>query len=212
MQPDTKIDALQAPIALEHPLQRSVMLVFQVLVYPIMLAVRLLLVRKLYRHPQAYALSSATTYIVFANHQSMLDPLVICASLPIRSLTKLLPIRFFIANAYFTGPSGHILSALGGFPAHPHPTKAYGLHKARAVMANGQTVMIFPQGHRTRERSVKPGIAALAAEPTAELIPIRIDWQNRWRCHIALGQPFASSGESPEELMQHVYDLELTTE
>lgn len=211
MQPETNSQIAQS-IILEHPLQKAAILVGQLLVYPVMLTLRLALVRNLSRHGAVFTLRDDVTYVVYANHQSMLDPLVICACLPVRSLRKLLPFRFFIENAYFKGPARLLLYGLGGFPAHYEPNKAFGLDKARAAMSTDQTVVIFPPGRRTREHIAKPGIATLAAEPNVLLIPIYIDWKSRWQCTARIGQPVGGAdASSPAELMQYVYDLVPTT-
>ncbi|HTE57970.1 MAG TPA: lysophospholipid acyltransferase family protein [Verrucomicrobiae bacterium] len=211
VQPEANGEIAQ-PIALEHPLQKGAILVGQLLAYPALLILRLVLVKDLSRHTGAFSLKDDVTYVIYANHQSMLDPLVICASLPVSWLRQLLPFRFFIENAYFKGPGKLLLNSLGGFPAHYQSGTAYGLDKARAVMGAGQTVVIFPPGRRTREPIAKPGISVLATHPNVELIPINIDWKHRWHCSVHIGQPIDSArASSAEELMQHVYDLTPTT-
>lgn len=203
---DTQAATVQT---VEPPLQKPLIATAQLLVFPLMLMIRLLLVRRaLQRHPNLYALDRQATYVLYGNHQSMLDPLILCAALPVRSLPAVLPFRYFIENSYFKGLLKPLLYSLGGFPAHHQPRTAYGLGKARSVLATGQTVVIFPPGRRTRQPIAKPGIMSLAAEPNVQLIPAHIDWQSRWRCRIRLGAAYSADSDStPESLMQQVYDL-----
>jgi 1-acyl-sn-glycerol-3-phosphate acyltransferase len=148
------------------------------------------------------------TYILYGNHQSALDPLIICASLPLKTVRQLLPFRFFVENSYFKGFMKVFLNAMGGFPAHYHPTRAYGLDKARSLMATNQTIVIFPPGMRTRKKMAKPGVSVLATEPNTYLIPIRIDWKHRWHCHVHIGKPLKGGvTHPPEQLMELVYSL-----
>lgn len=211
MQPETKTAASRY-ITADHPLQRVSIHASQIMIYPLLLALRLLIVRnKLHRSPESLDLrqnGKDATYILYANHQSAIDPLIICASLPLKTIRQLLPFRFFVENSYFKGSIKGLLNIMGGFPAHYHPNRSYGLDKARSLMATNQTIVIFPPGMRTRERIAKPGVSVLATEPNTHLIPIHIDWKHRWHCHVHIGSPRKIEKTSPpEQLMQHVYEL-----
>jgi len=182
------------------------------LIYPFLLLLRLTVVRnKLYRANfklEPDSVNPNVAYILYANHQSQLDALIICASLPFKTARQLLPFHFFVENAYFKGPMKGFLKAMGGFPAHYDANRVYGLDKARALMSSSQTVIIFPQGMRTRKHIAKSGISILATEPNTRLIPIHIDWKHRWHCHVHIGKPVKGGTiQSSEQLMRHVYDL-----
>ncbi len=184
----------------------------QLAALPLMLGLRLVFVRnKLFRDDSGLDIShhgQNASYVVYANHQSMLDPLIICASLPIRLIWRLMPFRFFVANTYLRGPVKLLIYAMGGFPAYFDADKPYGLDKARSLMASNQTIVIFPPGKRTRERIARRGISALAQEPDAHLIPIHIDWKHRWHCEVHIGGSIkAVEPSQPEHLMLHVYRL-----
>jgi 1-acyl-sn-glycerol-3-phosphate acyltransferase len=151
------------------------------------------------------------TYVLYANHQSKLDPLIICGSLPFKTMRQLLPFNFFVANEYLKGPMKTFLNAMGGFPAHYHPSKTYGLDKARTLIASNQTVVIFPQGRRTRGHTAKPGISILATEPNTYLLPVHISWKHRWHCQVRIGTPIKGGvTHPPDQLMEYVYALSLT--
>src|SRR5690606_26133011 len=120
----------------------------------------------------------------------------------------LLPFRFFVENSYLKGSMKVFLNIMGGFPAHHHPARPYGLDKARSLMATNQTIVIFPPGMRTREKIAKPGVSVLATEPDTYLIPVHIDWKHRWHCHVHIGKPLKGGvTHPPEQLMELVYSL-----
>jgi 1-acyl-sn-glycerol-3-phosphate acyltransferase len=215
MQPETKIEAGQYA-AFENPLQRAALYVSQLAIYPVLLVIRLLFVRdKLYRDSISLNFgpnATGTSYVLYANHQSKLDPFIICGSLPFRTMTQLLPFRFFVDNSYFQGITKVFLNAIGGFPAHYVANKPYGLDKARSVMATNQTVVIFPSGTRTRQHIAKAGVSVLATEPNSYLIPIHLEWKNRWSCHVHIGAPIkGGTTHPPELLMDEVYRLPTIT-
>lgn len=200
-------------IATNNPAQRLFTHAAQIMIYPLLLALRLFIVQnKLHRNNTDLNLKknpTNATYILYANHQSQLDALIICASLPLKTIKQLLPFRFFVENSYFKGSVGVFLNIMGGFPAHYHPSKQYGLDKARALMVTNQTIVIFPQGMRTREHIAKPGISVLATERNTYLIPVHIDWKHRWHCQVRVGSPVKGGvTHPPEELMKYVYSLQ----
>jgi len=184
----------------------------QLLILPLLWTLRLFFVRdKLNRDIKNLDLSKNDkniNYILYANHQSGLDALIICASLPWKTLKHLLPFRFFVYNKYMDGPLRYFLNVMGGFRSHPHETKSFGLDRACELMEQNQTIMIFPSGQRTREKIAKRGVAVLAALPNTYLIPVHIDWKHRFHCHVHVGSPIKGQPDHlPEQLMEHVYDL-----
>lgn len=211
MQPETKTEAGRY-VATDYQLQKIFVQTAQITIYPFLLLLRLFIVRnKLYRDKDILNLKkngAKTTYVLYANHQSKLDPLIICAALPLRTIKQLLPFRFFVENSFFHGPMKIFLNVMGGFPAHYEANKPYGLNRARALMASNQTIVIFPPGTRTREHIAKPGVSVLATEPNSHLIPVHIDWKHRWHCHVHIGTPIKGGiTHPPEQLMQYAYEL-----
>lgn len=192
----------------EHPSWKWVVAVCQIGIYPGLILMRFFLVHKKLIRTSKIEISK-NPHVLYANHQSQLDPLLLCVSLPPKAIFKLIPYRFFVANAYFSNPlMASLLGLMGGFPAHPHSTKPFGLDHARYLINTNQTVVIFPQGKRTTERIAKPGISALAMEPNVRLMPMHIDWKNRLSCQIRVGEIRNHADQKlPEQLMQDVYDL-----
>lgn len=204
---DTNV-AVYAGVRTEHPSWKWVVTICQIGIYPVLILMRFLLIRRNLVHTSKIEISK-NPHVLYANHQSQLDPFLLCVSLPPRAIFKLIPYRFFVANAYFTNPlMASFLGLMGGFPAYPSSTKPYGLDHARYLINTNQTVVIFPQGKRTTERIAKPGISVLAMESNVRLIPIHINWENRLTCHVRVGDVHNHTEQKlPEQLMQNVYDL-----
>lgn len=185
----------------------------QYCIYPFLLILRFLFVRRrsiATFYAKNRELKKDVSYVVYANHQSRFDALLIAVAFPFSTLRQLLPYHFFTANAYFKGIFGVVLSIFGCFRAFPADKKPYGLSHATELIATGATLVIFPTGKRTRQQTgtARRGIAVLASSPQVELLPVHIDWKNRWSCTIAIGAPFRPAGdETPDELMQRVYEL-----
>jgi 1-acyl-sn-glycerol-3-phosphate acyltransferase len=182
----------------------------QLFIYPGLLILRFCIVRNnLYRKElNLNKYPKNTSFILYANHQSMLDPFIIAGCMPAKTIKYLIPYRFFVENLYFNDVSKYFLRLLGGFPAHFAENKPHGINKAKNVLASKHTVVIFPSGKRTRVKTAKPGISLLAKEKNTYLVPINVDWKNRWNCHVYIGSPIkANSKLRPEQLMKFVYDL-----
>ncbi len=152
-------------------------------------------------------------YIVTANHQSMLDPFVLTAAIPLKIFIKLLPFRYMTANQYVeNGHSKWPLKILGSFPAFKTEKEDYGLKRADQILNSGQTLFIFPEGGRTlaSDSKPKPGIALLASEPDTYIIPILIQWSKKSflrKVKISVGQAYEGRNHSAEAIMKSVYDL-----
>jgi 1-acyl-sn-glycerol-3-phosphate acyltransferase len=99
----------------------------------------------------------------------------------------------------FEGRKGRLLLALGGFPVKRGESDAEALDTARAVLARGDILALFPEGTRVRDPEAlgtpKRGAARLAIEAGAPLIPTAITGteKRRWplprRVQVAFGAP-----------------------
>lgn len=183
----------------------------QLIFYPALLFLKWVIVGNSLKINPDFIINDKARYVIYSNHQSMLDPFIIFASLPFNTIIRLVPFRAFVKNKYFDNSIiAFFLKTFGSFQTHPIPKGLYGLNKARVLLDTNQTVVIFPPGTRTREKIAKYGIAILAREPKTYLIPILIDWKSRWNCHVTIGGPFRSKKlQSPEELMDVVYKLNI---
>lgn len=111
--------------------------------------------------------------VVFAaSHASHADTVVLLAALRGRSV---LPAA--AADYFFTG-RGRGLAAVLGVGAFPFPRAGRdGLDRARAVLAAGHDVLLFPQG--TRDGGpVRPGVGALCRDG-ATVVPVRVAGTDR---------------------------------
>jgi long-chain acyl-CoA synthetase len=172
--------------------------------------------------------------VIFAsNHQSFMDGPVIMAALPPRWRYTLAPAmgkemfaaHFFPADhgrlAWFTNSLNYYLAVLF-FNAFPLPQREAGarqtLRYIGELMADGMSVLIFPEGRRTQTGvidSFRPGIGMIAARLGAPVVPVRLDGVHNvlrvgWRMarpgpvRVAFGAPIRLVGNEYEALAQQV--------
>jgi glycerol-3-phosphate dehydrogenase (NAD(P)+) len=114
---------------------------------------------------------SAGPVIVAANHRSFLDPFVI-ATMARRPMYYVAKEELFRRRwvAWFLG-------ALGAFPVNRGASDAEMITTAKAILARGDIVLIFPEGTRTRPGSLgkpKRGVGRLALESGAPVVPVAV--------------------------------------
>jgi glycerol-3-phosphate dehydrogenase (NAD(P)+) len=117
--------------------------------------------------------------ILAANHKSFLDPFVIglCLRRPVYFVAK----RELFDNRLI----GWFLNCLGAFPVRRGESDEEMVATAKAVLARGDAVVIFPEGTRIRRPDElgepKRGVGRFALECGAPVVPIAVHGSERAR-------------------------------
>jgi long-chain acyl-CoA synthetase len=171
--------------------------------------------------------------IFAANHQSHMDTPVILSALPPRLRYRVAPAmakEFFKAHffpaqygrrAWLANSLNYYLAALF-FNAFPLPQREAGarqtLRYIGAVLEDGYSVLIFPEGRRTDTGAIgtfRPGIGMIASRLRVPVVPVRIEGLDKvlppsWRMarpgrvRVAFGAPLTLSGDDYEALARQV--------
>jgi glycerol-3-phosphate dehydrogenase (NAD(P)+) len=109
--------------------------------------------------------------IIAANHRSFLDPFVIAcmARRPMYYVAKEETFRYPVIN--------WLLAALGAFPVKRGASDAEMITTAKAILARGDIVLIFPEGTRTRPGALgspRRGVGRLALETGVPVVPVAV--------------------------------------
>lgn len=129
------------------------------------------------------AFRPGTAYLIFSNHQSMFDIPLFAWAMPTnfpkyiskKSLAKWIP-----GISYNLRHGGHAL-----IDRKDRDSSVKAIRKlARAVVSNGSSVVIFPEGTRGRDGTLGPfkpagSLALLEEAPDAPVVPVCIE--NSWR-------------------------------
>ncbi len=109
--------------------------------------------------------------IVVSNHLSDLDPLVVGASLRRRA-------TFMAKQELFVNPLVRWwVTSCGGFPVRRGAPDRQALRTALGILSRGGVLVMFPEGTRGRDRTLRPpepGAAMLALRTGATILPIAV--------------------------------------
>jgi 1-acyl-sn-glycerol-3-phosphate acyltransferase len=114
--------------------------------------------------------------ILASNHVSNLDVFVMQLAMP-------RPI-FFMGKAelFKYEPVATVLRDFGAFPVYRGESDGWALRHARKVLDAGQTLGMFPEGHRSKGNGLGPaktGTARLAIEARCPILPMAITGTDR---------------------------------
>ena len=172
--------------------------------------------------------------VIFAsNHQSHMDTPTIMIALPARWRYRLAPAmakefftrHFFPETAtrkqWFTNSLNYYLSCQF-FNAFPLPQREAGtrqtLRYIGEVLADGYSVLIFPEGKRSQTGEIQPfraGVGMMASRLDVEVIPVRLDglekvlhqkmkFPKRGPVRVAFGAPMKLTGDDFESLAKQI--------
>ena len=133
-------------------------------------------------------------YLVCANHQTLLDPILICAA------TKRQQPHFMAKAELFKVPVlGWLCRKLGAFPVARGRGDVGAIKHSVALLKGGRSVGLFPQGTRCAGRdpsecNVKFGAGMIAARAGVQVLPVHIKMKNyQWkffrRVKVIVGEP-----------------------
>ena len=156
--------------------------------------------------------------IVVSNHLSVADPPVLVASIPRR-------LHFVGKRSLFRNPvAAHFLTIVGVHPVDREGVDLDALRWNLRLLQHDQTVLLFPEGTRSRGEGMSkghPGAAYIAAKSQAPILPVGITGTERikgyWQlpfplCHmnVTIGEPFTLpiiEGRLSRPILEHMADM-----
>ena len=156
-------------------------------------------------------------FILCPNHQSYLDSIWMWTAIGKKRINRW---KICCLAAEMFLPYKDILAMLGGIPVERNGNTVPAMNRALACIQDGYTMLIFPEGTRSRDGKVhefKGGAAKLAIDAGVPLIPVCIDgaWnifppnrkrpkifslKGRYPLSISFGEPILPDHKSVEEL------------
>jgi 1-acyl-sn-glycerol-3-phosphate acyltransferase len=127
--------------------------------------------------------------LVVSNHQSHFDPIVVGTGCPRR-------MNYVARESLFRFPPfAALIRSVGAFPIDREGIGLGGIKESLKRLKQGEMVLIFPEGTRTRNGEIapfRPGFTALAVRSKAAILPVAVDgafraWP-RWRKFPGLGR------------------------
>lgn len=147
-------------------------------------------------------------FILAPTHRSIIDT-------PVSSGITRRRMRFMGADKWWSNAVlGRVLTACGGFPVTRGSADREALRRSIAILADGEPLVLFPEGERKSGPVVQPlfdGAAYIAAKSGAPIVPVGIGGSERAMpkgakfifprpIHVVVGEPIAAPvGESSKE-------------
>lgn len=124
-------------------------------------------------------------YIVASNHQSYTDPPLIAAV--IRGKFSFMAKEELFKNPFFSW----LIKRCGAFPVTRGSGDDAPIKNALEVIKKGRIFVIFPEGTRSKDGTigrVKSGIALIASEASAPVLPVCIRYRGKRDIDINIGK------------------------
>lgn len=200
---------------LKKNIQKILIITFQLI---ILVVIRLLFTHKVKLHIPAKQKIKAPV-VIASNHKNELDPFIITCFLPLRVIFSTFPYAFMTANIYYYKWWRPLAFLAGCYPAKPRhineSLKKSGVAKSVELLADGYSVIMFPEGKRTGTRiDAKPGISRILEQSSAPLLLCHINWsKSKTRQFIRVTIDEASKNldrTNPDAIMEAIYGLSPT--
>jgi 1-acyl-sn-glycerol-3-phosphate acyltransferase len=152
--------------------------------------------------------------LIAANHQSFLDPLLVGMALEE-------PICYLARRSLFRTPGfGRLLHALGAHPITRGAVDSRGIRTVLRLLRDGEAVLMFPEGTRTRDGTLgrfRRGVASLATRCNVPVLPVAIEGAyDAWprtralprpaRVGVAFGDTIRPEAREADELTDELRD------
>ena len=112
--------------------------------------------------------------VIIMNHESMLDPVLVVVTLWLAHV----PVRIVYKSDFDKiKPATWLFSRAGGFPVQRGTADMKTVRRARAMLARGECVLIYPEGTRVRDdadQQAHGGYAIMAPLAKAPVQPVAI--------------------------------------
>ena len=146
--------------------------------------------------------------LIAANHQSYLDP-------PLVGIALSVPINYLGRESLFRFPVfAQVLSAVGVKRYGQGRVDRAGLKEAIRILRSGDTLLVFPEGTRTRDGAIAPfrhGVGSLAVRCGVPVLPVCIAgayecWPRSrllprfGRIAVAYGELIPAKGRHPDDV------------
>lgn len=158
--------------------------------------------------------------MIVANHAALVDPVLICAAAPRR-------LRPIAKRELFETPLiGWMVWLFGAFPVRRYSGDLGALRAGRNHLKSGRAVLVHPEGTRSRDGALQPGLpgaAVMALLGGAPIVPCAIGGTHHIRgprsilralltrslsVHIVFGEPFTlEAGRPTAERAEAATDL-----
>jgi len=152
--------------------------------------------------------------LIAANHQSFLDPVLVGMALEE-------PICYLARRSLFRTPGfGRLLRVLRVYPISRSAVDSRGIRTVLRLLRNGEAVLMFPEGTRTRDGALgrfRRGVASLAVRCNVPILPVAVEgafacWPRTRalprpaRAGVIFGGPMRPEGRDAGELTARLRD------